>query len=130
MAKKNTNKEADFIFISGNTPSSKNGRIWTGSYSIGSKVTMEYYKNSKQQWIDNKDKFLSMLKGKRKPYKIEFTFVRNSKRKFDYINPAQTVQDMMVKYGYLEDDNVTIMIPYFGKYSVDKEGAGVYIRVL
>jgi Holliday junction resolvase RusA-like endonuclease len=91
---------------------------------------MEYYKNSKQDWMDNKDKFLEMLKGKRKPYKIEFTFVRNSRRKFDYINPAQTVQDMMVKYGYLEDDNVTIMIPFFGKYSVDKEGAGVYIRVL
>lgn len=129
MSKK-TNKSENYIFIPRNVPSSKNGRIWTGSFSIGSKVTMEYYKNSKQDWMDNKDKFLEMLKGKRKPYKIEFTFVRNSRRKFDYINPAQTVQDMMVKYGYLEDDNVTIMIPFFGKYSVDKEGAGVYIRVL
>ncbi len=129
MSKK-TNKSENYVFIPGNTPSSKNGRIWTGSFSIGSKVTMEYYKNSKQDWMDNKDKFLEMLKGKRKPYKIEFTFVRNSRRKFDYINPAQTVQDMMVKYGDLEDDNVTIMIPFFGKYSVDKEGAGVYIRVL
>ena len=37
---------------------------------------------------------------------------------------------MMVKYEWLEDDNVTIMIPFFGKYSVDKLNAGVYIRVL
>ena len=53
MSKK-TNKSENYIFIPGNTPSSKNGRIWTGSFSIGSKVTMEYYKNSKQDWIDIK----------------------------------------------------------------------------
>ena len=30
--------------------------------------------------------------------------------KFDYINPAQTVQDDMVKYGWIEDDNAEFIL--------------------
>lgn len=118
------------IFIQGNTPSSKNGRQWTGKYSVGSKSTQKYYKESKKHWEANQEAFLKMLEGKSKPYKIEMTFVRNSRRKFDYINPAQTIQDQMVKYGYLDDDNMTEMIPVFQPYSYDKENAGCYIKVL
>lgn len=118
------------MFIPGNCPSSKNGRQWTGKYSVGSKSTQKYYRESKEAWEENKKNFSKLLKGKVKPYKIEMTFVRNSHRKFDYINPAQTIQDQMVKYGWIDDDNATEIIPVFAPFQYDKENAGTYIKVL
>ena len=72
----------------------------------------------------------TMLKGKKKPYNIEFTFYRKTKRKFDYINAAQIVQDLMVKHGWIDDDNCTEMKPYFGNYVHQKDNPGVFIKVL
>ncbi|HAV26446.1 MAG TPA: hypothetical protein DCX01_09740 [Bacteroidetes bacterium] len=118
------------IFIPGNVPSSKNGRRWTGRYFIVSKQTQRYYKESKDAWTDNKKEFIKMIKGKSKPYRISFKFVRKSKHKFDYINPAQTIQDQMVKYGWIDDDNADEMLPIFVKFEYSKEEPGVYINVL
>jgi hypothetical protein len=73
---------------------------------------------------------LKLLEGKDIPYKISFKFIRNSKRKFDYINPCQTVQDLMVKYEYLQDDNCNYIIPYFEPYEINKDDAGVIIKVI
>lgn len=117
------------IYISGNVPSSKNSKQWTGKYLIHSKTTREYIINSKNEWLINKNKFLEMIKGKEKPYLIKFYFVRDSKRKFDYINACQLPCDLMVKYGWIEDDNTTQIIPYFVGYEVDKNKAGVYIDI-
>lgn len=118
------------IFIPSNVPSSKNSRRWTGKYFIGSKQTMKYYKETKGFWMQHKKEFRDMLKDCKKPYKIAFRFVRKSKHKFDYINPAQTVQDQMVKYGWIDDDNAEEMIPVFLDYEYDKDNAGVYISVI
>ena len=128
------------IFISGNTPSSKNSKRIititskkTGKKTtrlINSEVTEKYIKNSKADWIINKNKFLSMVKNKSKPYKIELFFIRDSRRKFDYINAAQIVFDLMQEYGYIEDDDSTNVIPIFKGFEVDKARAGVKIDVL
>ena len=90
---------------------------------------MNYIKKTKQDWIDNKEKFEELIKNKEVPYKIEFTFIRNSRRKFDYINPCQTVQDLMVKHDWIEDDNMDNLLPYFLPYSYDKENPGVNIII-
>lgn len=128
------------IFIAGNTPSSKNSKRIititnkkTGKKTtrlINSEVTEKYIKNSKADWIINKNKFLSMVKNKSKPYKIELFFIRDSRRKFDYINAAQIVFDLMQEYGYIEDDDSTNVIPIFKGFEVDKARAGVKIDVL
>ena len=118
------------IFISGNVPSSKNGKRWTGKYLIHSKTVMTYIKNSKNEYVENKEKFLNMIENKEIPYRISFKFHRSSRRKFDYINPAQTIQDLMVKYGWIEDDNCLFMIPSFEEYEYNKENPGVKIKVL
>lgn len=128
------------IFITGNTPSSKNSKRIititnkkTGKKTtrlINSEVTEKYIKNSKADWILNKNNFKKMIKDKEKPYKIELYFIRDSKRRFDYINAAQIIFDLMQEYGYIEDDDSTNIIPIFKGFEVDKARAGVEIRVL
>ena len=118
------------IFIGGNVPSSKNGKRWTGKMLIHSKTVMTYISATKADYLSNKEKFKAMLVGKEAPYKISFEFIRGSRHRFDYINPCQTVQDLMVKYGWIEDDNCEFIIPSFEPYTYNKEEAGVVIRVL
>ena len=118
------------IFIRGNIPSSKNSKQWTGKFLINSKTTREYIKATKNEWLLNKNEFLEMLKGKEKPYKIELYFIRDSKRKFDYINVAQIVFDLMQEYEYIENDDCINVVPIFKGYRVDKANAGVEINIL
>ena len=128
------------IFIAGNTPSSKNSKRIititnkkTGKKTtrlINSEVTEKYIKSSKVDWLVNKNEFLKMIKDKEKPYKIELYFIRDSKRKFDYINAAQIIFDLMQEYGYIEDDDSINIIPIFKGFEVDKARAGVEIEVL
>ena len=128
------------IFIAGNTPSSKNSKRIititnkkTGKKTtrlINSEVTEKYIKSSKVDWLVNKNEFLKMIKDKEKPYKIELYFLRDSKRRFDYINAAQIIFDLMQEYGYIEDDDSTNVIPIFKGFEVDKARTGVKIEVL
>ena len=123
------------IFIQGNTPSSKNSKQFVTlkngkTMLLNSKTVQKYIKESKVDWIKNKTEFLKMLKDKEKPYKIELFFIRDSRRRFDYINAAQIIFDLMQKYGYIEDDDSTNVIPVFNGFEVDKARAGVEIRVL
>ena len=120
----------DSIFIPGSVPSSKNSRRNFKNVSLPSKTVVKWRKNTQEYWHDNYELFMDMIKDKEKPYKISMKFVRGTKHKFDYINPAQTIQDELVKYGYIEDDNCDEMIPYFEPYEYNKDNPGVYIRVL
>jgi hypothetical protein len=117
------------FFILGNVPSSKNGKRWTGKYLIHSKTTMRYIKETKEDYLRLKDKFVKELSKQDAPYTISFKFIRNSKRKFDYVNPLQTVQDLMVKYGWIEDDNATFLLPVFEPYEYNKVKPGVLITI-
>ena len=123
------------IFISGNTPSSKNSKQFVTLKNgkkllLNSKIVRKYIDKSEMDWRFNKTEFFKMLKGKNKPYKIELYFIRDSKRKFDYINAAQIVFDLMQHYDYIEDDDSTNVIPIFKGFEVDKARAGVEIEVL
>jgi len=117
-------------FIPYNVPSSKNSRVWTGKYFVASKSTQKWKALTKPIWKKYKDDFVEYIKDKPFPLKIEMEFIRGTKHKFDYINPAQTIQDEMVHAGWLEDDNCSIMIPYFKEHSYSKDNPGVIIRVL
>ena len=120
------------IFIEGNVPSSKNSKQWTGKFLINSKTVSKYLKEYGNQWQNEVtiECFKSGLQDKEKPYKIGFYFVRDSKRKFDYINACQLPCDLMVKHGWIDDDNCDEIIPVFLGYKVDTKGAGVTITVL
>lgn len=126
------------IFISGNVPSSKNSKeiCWNKNMVrpilTNSKTVKKYLKNNEYQWNlpKNKAEFKKMLKGKEKPYRIGFYFIRDSKRRFDYHNAVQLPCDLMVEYGWLDDDNADEIVPVFLGYEVDKENAGIEISVL
>ena len=117
-------------FIPFNVPSSKNGRRWTGKYFISSKTVMTYRKNTKATYAKFAKSFRKEYETYEKPVKIGFTFIRGTRHKFDYINPAQTVQDDMVKHEWMEDDNAEFIIPVFERYKYDKEKPGVIIEIV
>ena len=117
------------VFIKGNVPSSKNSKRWTGKMLINSKTVMKYYKAVGLQMKQNAVKFRKTYDTKDKPCYVSFKFIRDSRRKFDYINPAQTIQDLMVKYNWIDDDNCQEIIPIFEPYKYNKENPGVVIRI-
>lgn len=118
------------IFIPGNVSSSKNSKQWTGKFLIKSKVARAYEKNAAIFYNMHRGLFFKLIQGKEKPYRISMRFVRDSKRRFDYINAAQLPLDMMVKAGWIEDDNADEIIPIFENYSYNKNDPGLYIKVL
>lgn len=127
------------IFIKGNVPSSKNSKqvFHKGNKTIviWSKTALKYLKESEEEWLQNKFIFIEELSDLLPPYKIGFHFVRGSKHSYDFVNPLQTVQDLMVKYEWIKDDNVDILIPFpliinnnYTSYS--KENPGVFISII
>lgn len=122
------------LFCPTNVPSSKNGRVWTGKYFIASKATNRWRKETKSWWKENKELFLEKIEGKNLPLRIGLHFVRSSKHKYDWVNPVQTIQDEMVTYEWIEDDNTSIIVPVpfklNGSYtSYNKSYPGVYIKI-
>lgn len=116
-------------FIPGNVPSSKNSRRWTGKYFIASKTVMKYRKLTEKLFKKDAVSFHKEFSKYQLPVYVHFTFIRGTRHKFDYINPAQTVQDDMVKHGWIEDDNCEFIIPCFEEYKYDKENPGVIIEI-
>lgn len=124
----------EIFFVPTGTPSSKNSRQWTGRRFLPSKATTLWRNETQQWWEDNKDSFKEKLNGLEKPYLIGMHFVRKSKHAFDIINPMQTIQDEAVKYGFIDDDNSSEMIPMplciEGEWhTYSKLDSGCYIKV-
>lgn len=127
------------IFIPGNVPSSKNSKVWTGKFLVHSKATRVYISATKSHWIENRKKFQNHVKNLPKPLKVGFHFVRGTKHKYDFVNPIQTIQDLMVAYRWVPDDNIEEMLPFPVKHpiinltgtysSYSKETPGVYITI-
>jgi hypothetical protein len=118
------------LWISGNTPSSKNAKVWTGSHLVNSKAVQQWLKATKEEWEYQREYFINAISELPFPLYIEFTFYRKSKHKFDYINMAQIVQDIMVEVKWLPEDNADILKPYFGDYIYNKKNPGVLIKIL
>jgi len=121
----------DFIFIPGEVRSKKNSRRYVGKGKlIASKACLEYYKLTAAYWEKERTNFLESIRDKEPPYRIEFAFVRQTKRKFDYMNMGQTVTDLMVSYGWLKDDDWKNIIPSFAPVTFDKNHFGVIIKTI
>lgn len=130
------------IFIPINTPSSKNskqiGFIFKGK-GLGKKkiptlrnsdLVTKYKKDTEILWATYSKNFHRMIEGLDKPYYLGLYFVRDSKRRYDFINAAQIVCDLMQTYSWVEDDDSTNITPVFLGSSVNKDVPGVYICIL
>lgn len=133
-------REEFTVFIPGNVPSSKNSRMPHPKIKgciIPSSQTSAYYRNTEDHWNLNSmafrynwDKFAV-----RKPWPIYIGFVRADKRRYDWINPVQCVMDRMVKFNWIDDDDVSNVIPFPARidgsfHEVNAYTAGVYIKIL
>jgi hypothetical protein len=122
------------VFIPGNTPSLKNSkrivRMGRRTSLIPSKTVVSYVQAHDKDYANGATQFQAEIANKNFPIKVGFYFNRDSKRKFDFINAAQIVQDLMVKHNYLPDDNCDYLVPVFLGYKVDKSNPGVEITVI
>ena len=99
---------------------------------VSSSLTQRYVKATEWHYKMFGAEFRKVVKKRELEYplRVKFTFVRDTKRTFDYINAAQIVQDLMVKNEWLPDDNMNYLVPVFGDYRVDKKEPGVIIELL
>lgn len=132
-----TNVPATEWFIKNyNVPSKKNSRInfvKNGKQlSIPSKLHAEYKKMTKMQYEVFGIEFRKALAYYKTtfPVKVQFTFIRSSKRRFDYANALQTVEDIMVENKWIPDDNADTLFPVFAPYEDNKDCPGVKIKLL
>jgi hypothetical protein len=116
-------------FIPGNVPSSKNGKQWTGKFLVMSRACREYKKQYFSYYQEFAQDFRQHAVDKPKPLQISFRFIRGSKHAFDYINPLQYVQDLMVEAGWIPDDNADEILPIFIPYEYNKKEPGVKITI-
>lgn len=142
VVKEKVNSSPDFDFkvqttwfITYNVPSKKNSRqnfVRNGKQiSIPSKNHEAYEKMTAMQYSVFGKEFRNTIEklGLSYPLRVKFTFVRNSKRRFDYCNAVQTVEDLMVKNKWLPDDSADYLLPVFEPYKYDKEKPGVIITI-
>ena len=123
----------DKITIYGELYSSKNSkrivRFGNKTALIASKQYLASVKPIEQQLVLNRGKWLRMSENVPSPLKIVFKIYRKTHRRFDYVNIIQGLQDLMVKCGWLIDDNADVMIPVFEPYEVDKNNPRVEISL-
>jgi hypothetical protein len=127
------------IFIPGNVPSSKNSKRIAGPIKkrilINSELVMEYKGAVVPFFIDNASSVRQMITGKSFPLIIRFTFVRDSKRRFDFPNAVQILLDLMQEYMWIPDDSMDYVLPIpplppSPGYYIDKDHCGVSIEIL
>ena len=131
------------LFIPINVPSSKNGKrsipkkmkkdgtmskprfIWSEAATKYVEATKEYWEEFAKTFRTEYDKYESLAN---LPMPVTFQFIRGTRHKFDYVNPLQTVLDLMVRFEWIPDDNADVIIPVFEIYKYDKENPGVFIK--
>lgn len=118
------------LVIPGNTPSLKNSKqvVKTpqGKTRVIPSVTYEKWKPAALEALYN-----SPLRHKewKYPLRLSFHFIRDSERRFDYINIAQGPCDVMVQAGIIEDDDAHHVIPGDFSYQVVKDAACCIVTI-
>lgn len=135
----------DCFWIPGNTASSKNskdigfylkksqktGKMERVHVLVDSAITKKYKTATKGYWLQNKIEFLNQTSHLPIPIHIEFTFIRDSLRAFDFINACQVVADLMKENGYFADDDTVHFVPVFNPVVYyHPETPGVLFKVI
>lgn len=95
-----------------------------------SKSVTEYKKEKLRVYHQHTQRFIEITAGLPFPLKIEFIFHRRTEGIFDYTNMSQIVQDMMVRAGWIVNDDSRHLIPVFNEWKLDRNNPGVRIVVI
>jgi hypothetical protein len=127
VASSKNSKEIGF-YLNKNPATGKNDKI---NILVDSAVTQKYRKATAGYWLQNKVAFLNQVRDLPIPISIEFTFIRDSMRRSDFLNMAQVLCDLMVSNGYIPDDDTCNIHPVFSKIVYYHPSlAGVLFRVI
>lgn len=97
------------ITIRGTTPSKKNSKI----IKCNGARPLLFPSSAYKKW--HKDALLQLAEQKVKKKKIPFihtitlTFFSPTRRAFDLTNKAESIMDLLVDYGFMEDDNFKVV---------------------
>lgn len=102
---------------------------------VPSQLVNDYVMMTKTHYNKIAKPMQAMLAKLNPPYVIGFRFIRDSRRKFDYSNALDTVQDMLTGQlsginPIITDDNSDILLPVLLPTKYDKYNAGVEIHIL
>lgn len=127
-------------FIPYQTPSKKNNQQLyikhLGKKMIPATTTSKRYKEyvnvTKMYWTTFGKEFRHAIAtlGLQFPLKVEFTFIRSTKQKFDYVGPLESCQDIMQDFKWIDNDDAYTIKPLLGDLQVDKNNAGVRIKLI
>lgn len=143
------------IFVPGNVPSLKNSKVATSKGVFPSKTVRKYLQNlgvkkysCSRGTFENYKTRPNLFEEAVAPMKELFTqkepvpypipctiglfFIRNSRRRFDWINAAQIICDLLTAHGVIHDDDMDNLIPMpiqvaGSWYTIDKERPGCII---
>lgn len=139
------------IFIPGNVPSSKNSKIKTKGGIFHSKTVQKYLREMGIKSYSARKKEVETYKKRPcmfpfselrqifgfgiPPMIVGFHFVRDSRRKADFINLVQILADIFVAGKIIMDDDMSHFFPVPMAidgvlYSVDKLNPGVYVKFI
>lgn len=109
------------ITLNGSTPSKKNSRINTKSgRSFPSSKYTSWHKLASAQLVGIKPFITNNL---------IITFIAGDNRKFDLTNKAESIMDLLVDCGLIEDDNYSIIPELHLKFGgVEKDNARCIIE--
>ena len=125
-----------FITLPLELHSSKNGQqiIYSKKLDrplIVKKISARVQDNQlKVMLMANKHAWEKMIEGKKFPLKVGLYVYRKTRRRFDWVNIVQGLQDAMVKGGYLPDDSAQYLTPVFLGWDVDGQNPRVEISIL
>lgn len=147
VVKGKVNNSPDFVaapvtewFIPYQTPSKKNSQQLYikryGTKMVPATTTSKRYKDyinvTKMYWTTFGKEFRKTIEtlGLKYPLKVEFTFIRSTKQKVDYVGPLESCQDIMQDFNWIDNDDAYTLKPSLGDLQVDKNRAGVIIKIL
>lgn len=151
ISSENGGQNTSMVFIQGNIPSSKNSKVATSRGVFHSKTVakflremgIQHYSVSKKEVAYYKTKpclfpvkeLKELFKNVEYPCEVGLHFVRQTKSRFDLINIAQIVMDLMVAFKIIEDDDTSHVLPRNvwingQSSSVSKTNPGVFILIL
>lgn len=127
------NEDEWIVLIGKQLRSSKNSKTFNSKTKrlFSTKLVTEYRKWVQPLLQSQRTKWDNMMKNKQYPITLEIYLYRYTKRRADWCNLLQLLQDEMVKAGYILDDSIFHLTPMIKGFEIVPENkAGVIFKII